>query len=206
MGKAYANKKSKDAQPANEFYPTPKALVYKLLETQELKGVKTILEPCYGEGAISNILKDKGFQVTEKDIIYGNDFLIDNYDGQHFDAIVTNPPFSLFDEFVEKSKQIDCNKIIMIGRCNHFGSHKTNINGIWNNLSDVYIFDRQVAYNKEWREDGLMYCGCLVSGWFVWTKNYTESPKLHIMDVQDWIYQKKKKVNINYKKIKEVNK
>lgn len=195
MGKAFANRKKVSERPKDDFYPTPKGLVYKLLETQELDGYKTILEPAFGEGAISNLLKEKGFIVTEKDLNIGNDFLKEDYTNKSYDAIVTNPPFSLFDEFVQKAKSIDCKKIIMIGRCNHFGSHKTNINGIWNELSDVYIFDRQVAYDREWREDGLMYCGCLVSGWFVWTKGYTGLPKLHILDVQDWIYQKKK-VNI----------
>ena len=202
MGKAYANRKKESERPKGDYYPTPKSLVYKLLETNQLDKCKTILEPAYGSGAISNILKEKGFKVTEKDLIYGNDFLLDDYSNQHFDAIVTNPPFSLYDEFIQKAKTIDCNKIIMIGRTNHFGSHKTNVNGIWKGLSDVYIFDRQVAYDREWREDGKFYCGCLVSGWFIWTKGYTDLPKLHIMDVNNWAYRKSE--NNNKKDIFEV--
>ena len=87
-------------------------------------------------------------------------------------------------------KKIDTDKIVFIGKTNFFGSHKRTTDGIWNGLSDVYIFDRQVAYDREFRADGKMECGCLVTGWFVWTKDYTDSPKLHFIDVQKWIAKK----------------
>ena len=54
----------------------------------------------------SNILKENGFLVTERDLNQGNDFLKDDYSNEHYEAIVTNPPFDLWDAFVEKSKTI----------------------------------------------------------------------------------------------------
>ena len=190
LGKAYASRKPENERPENDFYPTPKGLTYELINTGELEGYKTILEPACGKNAIVDILREYGFDVTARDLILGNDFLKDDYTGQKFDCIVTNPPFDLWNKFVEKAKTIDCKKIIFIGRTNYFGSHDRNVNGIWKELSDVYVFDRQVAYDGEFREDGKMKCGCIISGWFVWTKDYEGNAKLHIIDVQKWIAKK----------------
>lgn len=167
MGKAYANKKKLENKPKNDFYPTPKGLVYELLDTKELNGYKNILEPACGKYAISNVLKEKGYNVTSRDLQYGQDFLKDSYENESYDAIVTNPPFNLWNEFVEKAKSINCKKIIFIGRTNYFGSHSRNIKGVWNELSDVYVFDRQIAYDGLFREDGKAKAGCLITGWFV---------------------------------------
>ena len=197
MGKAYANKNKESDRPDNDFYPTPFGLTYELLNTGVLDGCKKILEPCCGKYAISSILEKNGFDVTSRDLIYGNDFLKDDYSNEKYDAIVSNPPFALWDDFIIKAKSIDANKIVMIGRTNYFGSHSRNINNLWENLSDVYIFDRQVAYDRKPRKDGKMYCGCLITGWFVWTKGYVESPRLHIIDVQKWIVKKNERDSDN---------
>lgn len=191
MGKAYANRKKEELRPENDFYPTPKGLTYELLNTGVLDNCKTILEPCCGQYAISDILSEKGFEVTSRDIIYGNDFLEDDYSEEKYDALVTNPPFKLWDDIVRKAKSIDVQKIVLIGRLNYFGSHSRNTSDLWAGLSDVYVFDRQVAYNTDFREDGKMECGCLVTGWFIWTKGYKGCPKIHILDVQKWIISKK---------------
>lgn len=193
MGKAYANRKKEEIRPENDFYPTPKGLTYELIKTGILNGCKTILEPCCGQYAISNVLLEKGFEVTNRDLIYGNDFLKDDYSSESYDALVTNPPFKIWDDIVKKAKSINVSKIILIGRLNYFGSHSRNISNLWDELSDIYVFDRQVAYNTEFREDGKMECGCLVTGWFVWTKEYRDSPRVHMIDVQKWIISKKEK-------------
>ena len=197
MGKAYANKKKESDRPENDFYPTPGGLTLELINTGELSGYKNILEPCCGQYAISKILEANGFNVTSRDLIYGNDFLKDDYSNEHYDAIVTNPPFCIYDEIIKKAKTIDCQKIICIGRTNYFGSHSRNINGMWDELSDVYIFDRQVAYDRPLRYDGKFECGCLVTCWLVWTKGYKDTPRLHIIDVQEWVYHKPKKSKQN---------
>ena len=186
MGKAYANRKSSDERPENDFYPTPKGLVYELINTGELEGYKTILEPACGKNAIVDILRGYGFDVTAKDLILGNDFLEDDYTGQKFDCIITNPPFDLWNKFVEKAKTIDCKKIVFIGKTNYFGSHERNVSGIWNELSDVYVFDRQVEYRTPQLDIPNFCVGALVTGWFVWTKGYKSEPKIHVIDVQKY--------------------
>lgn len=183
-GKAYASRNKKDDRPESDFYETPKSLVWELLKLPVLSGCKTILEPCCGDYAISSELEKYGYEVTAKDIKYGNDFLEEKY-SEKFDAVVTNPPFSLFTDIVNKAKTVS-NKVVVIGKTNFFGVHSRNIDGFWKHLKDVYIFDRQVEYRTPHREDGLFMVGCLVTGWFVWDMEYLGDPKLHIINVQDY--------------------
>lgn len=185
MGKNFANKKSIELRPKNDFYETPVSLTWELLKTDVLKGVKTILEPCCGKYQISKPLEEAGFKVTSEDICYGQDFLKTKHQKGEFDAIVSNPPFSNFDEIVLKAKEI-CNLVVVIGKVTMFGAHNRNVSGFWNGLKDVYIFDRQVEYRTPHRDDGKFLVGMLVSGWFVFDNNYYGDPKLHMIDVQQY--------------------
>lgn len=186
MGKAYANKKPETERPDNDFYPTPGGLVLELIKTGELDGCKTILEPCCGKYAISKILEENGFNVTSRDLIYGNDFLTDDYSGEHYDAIVTNPPFDIYNDIIRKARSIDCKKVIAICRTNYFASHDRNVTGFWDELSDIYIFDRQVEYRTPQLDIPDFCVGALCTCWAVWTKGYKDLPKIHVLDVQKY--------------------
>lgn len=66
------------------------------------KNIKKIWECCdYGKSKISEVLKNNEFEVFSSDIIHGFDFLKDEPDFE-FDMIVTNPPYSLKDKFLQK--------------------------------------------------------------------------------------------------------
>ena len=177
-GKAYANRKN---GTDNDFFQTPICLTKELIKTGLLFGKKTILEPCCGKGAISNILKDFGFLVDERDLELGNDFLEEEYN-KKYDAVVMNPPFNLWDKFVEKAKTLS-DLVITIGRTNYFGSKSRK----WKHLQYVYIFNRQVAYNEELNSDGLINCGCLITGWFVFNKNYEGEPIIRFIDIDNYV-------------------
>lgn len=192
MGKAYANRKKEADRPENDFYPTPKCLTWELIKTGQLEGCKSILEPCCGQYAISRELENAGFEVTSRDIIYGNDFLLDDYSNEHFDCIVTNPPFSKFDDILRKAKSV-ADKVCIIGRVNYFGAHSRNESHLWEGLEYVYVFDRQVDYTSEFRDDGKVKCGCLVTCWMIFNRGYTGDPKLKIIDVQKYILKKSTK-------------
>jgi len=186
MGKAFGNRKKESERPQNDFYQTPKCMTWELLKLNLFNKNQTILDPCCGQYAISNILKENGFNVDAKDIIYGDDFLRSN---KKYDVIVMNPPFKIWDNFIIKAKE--CASIVCsIGKVNFFGSHKRNITNIWSHLRYIYIYDRQIAYDKPFREDGKVECGMLVSGWFIWDMNYNGYPELHILDMQQYILKK----------------
>lgn len=103
-GKAYANRKSKLLRPKNDLYETPGCLVEELINTGILDDCKTILEPSCGNYAITNVLLSHNKQVDSRDIMYGNDFLQEE-NHKYYDAIVMNPPFTLWDNFLQKAKK-----------------------------------------------------------------------------------------------------
>src|SRR5699024_3232640 len=99
----------------NDYYATPPESTIALLEREKFSG--DILEPCCGEGHISEVLKDYGYDVVSNDLIdrgYGEtneDFL--NSDQLRADNIVTYPPFKYAKEFIEKSLEVTSGKIAM---------------------------------------------------------------------------------------------
>lgn len=92
----------------DDYYATePKATEW-LCRLEQFDG--RILEPSCGEGHMSEVLKEAGYDVVSRDLVdrgYGEvaDFLaIDNvgFDGN----IVTNPPYKFAQKFVEKALSI----------------------------------------------------------------------------------------------------
>lgn len=194
MGKAYANRKAENLRPDNDFYQTPSCMTKEIVEWSLMQFGKDskIFDPCCGKYAIGKVLRNYGYNnLVEKDLMYGYDFLQDNSD-EHYDLIVMNPPFKLFDKFVEKAKQI-ADEVYCIGKPNYFGAHNRNVNGLWDNLQEVFIFDRMIAFDKS-EVNGKVQCGMIVSCWFHWKMNLPEgfsySPRIRILDMQKYIAKK----------------
>lgn len=195
-GKNYANRKPESERPLNDFYPTPRCMVKELIESELSvfnSGIenKIILDPCCGKYAIGNVLREKGIAdyntLIEKDIVYGNDFLLDEYKNP-VDIIIMNPPFKLFDRFVKKSKEIS-EIVCCIGKLNFFGAHSRNVERLWEHLEYVLPFDRQIAFDKP-EVDGKVECGMMITGWFIWNKNYNGLPQIQVIDMQKYIHKK----------------
>lgn len=183
-GKAYVNRKDETRRPESDYYPTPKSLVWELDKLGILDKSVPIYEPAEGEGAITKALTELGYTVSADDIrTTGKDFLENT---KEYPCIVTNPPFSYFDSFVEVAKE--CSPlVIMIAKTNFFGAYGRYKRGIWKGLRDVYIFNRQVDYRTPCRDDGLFHVGNLITGWFVWDRSWKEDYwRTKVVDVQNY--------------------
>ena len=196
-GKNYANRKPESERPLNDFYPTPSCMVKELIESELSvfnSGIenKIILDPCCGKYAIGDVLREKGIAdyntLIEKDIVYGDDFLLDEYK-YPVDIIIMNPPFKLFDRFVKKSKEIS-EIVCCIGKLNFFGAHNRNVERLWEHLEYVLPFNRQIAFDKP-EVDGKVECGMMITGWFIWNKSYNGLPRIQVIDMQKYIQTKK---------------
>ena len=110
--------------------------------------------------------------------MYGEDFL-ESDDGRMYDVVVMNPPFKLFDAFVEKAKRI-ADEVWCIGKLNYFGAHGRNAGGLWNTLDTVYVFDRMIAFDIPEDSEGRVECGMMVTGWFYWKKSWTNLSSLFL--------------------------
>ena len=99
----------------HDFYPTEPKFVGALLRQEDFEG--SILEPACGEGHISKVLEDNGYEVISRDLIdhgygiSGVDFLADKF---ICDNVVTNPPYKHGMEFVQHAIEHTNNKIAML--------------------------------------------------------------------------------------------
>jgi len=204
-GKAYANKRTKEERPIGDFYNTPKSLVWvaKDIIKKEFPSTKhpgimddeslfneTILEPAAGQRfrPIVDVLK-KDYVINPSDL-YDEDpknrfDYLDPLSGIGYSYCITNPPFSLWDDFVNKAKT-HCKKFMFIGRLNYFGTNSRFKSNIWGNLKWVMPFNRYVDYQTPYRLDGLFHVGAMATGWFIWEKGYTNLPMLQILDIQKY--------------------
>ena len=84
----------------SDFYPTPPDATLALIKALNIPDGSRIWEPACGEGHMVRVLEKCGFSVIGTDINMGVDFLRDQY--IPCDWIITNPPFSVADEFINR--------------------------------------------------------------------------------------------------------
>ena len=114
QGGKLAGGNPKNDRVENDFYATNPKAVEMLLKKYTFNA-QTILEPCVGQGHIANTINSfytNKREITGLDLVdrgYPNtivaDFLTYETD-KRFEGIITNPPYSLAKEFVEKGIEL----------------------------------------------------------------------------------------------------
>lgn len=89
----------------SDFYPTPPDVTYALLRFLSLPKDTTIWEPAAGDGDMVQAIWDYGHLVIGTDLRFGYDFLTEPM--KPCDWIITNPPFSLAEEFIKRCVEHD---------------------------------------------------------------------------------------------------
>jgi len=146
----------------NNFVRTPREITEALLKMENFEG--KILEPCCGDGAISEVLKENGFEVKSSDLFdYGYGEIKDLFDIElEQENIITNPPFSLKVDMIEKLLSVTKKKLVLLWYVKNIGNllegrrHK--------NLKTIYIFKKRI----EWKETKIGW----LFAWYVWEKGY----------------------------------
>lgn len=103
----------------NDRYMTPTNAIEPLINLINWDMVDTFLEPCRGTGNIYNCIPP-GVKKYWCEIDEGKDYLAYR-PRQTFDLAITNPPFSLTVQFIDKMLQ-DCGTVIFLQRLNFLGS------------------------------------------------------------------------------------
>lgn len=175
----------------NDYYATDPDAVEKLLDIETFS--HDILEPCCGEGHISSVLERRGHNVKSFDLIdrgYGEggvDFF--EYDTPFDGDIVTNPPYSEAQKFVEHAMDIvtDGHKVAMLlkltflegkGRKAMFAKYPPKV--IYVSSSRIScakngdFIDRDKNGNPILDKDGnIRKIGSAICfAWFIWEKGY----------------------------------
>lgn len=155
----------------DDFYPTPVDATMALCRAEHsaLRAVNdagvTIWEPACGDGAISRIIEGFGFDVVSTDLvdrgfgIGGVDFL--NCDDPMGGAVITNPPFSMAIDFLERSIALCPRYVAMLLKSTFFHAEKRR--------GFFYAHPPTVIYPLTWRLDFLgLGRPTLECAWFVW--------------------------------------
>ena len=172
----------------NDYYATPPSSTEALLEKVRFKG--SFLEPCVGGGHIAEVIKEHypnevlyGMDLVDRGYPKTNvaDFLEYDFKEQKFDNIVTNPPYSLAQEFLEKGMTVLNNngKIAMFLKIQFLEGAKREKMFKKYPPRYVYVFTKR---QNPWRngkpidEKGKPWSGTMCFAWFVWEKGFKGEP------------------------------
>ena len=120
-----------------------------------------IWECASGRGNLTNALRGHGYSVISSDILTGQDFCV--YKPDVFDAIVTNPPFSLKQEFLERA--------YILGKPFAFLLPLTTFEGLRRQALfrkygiEVILFDKRVNFETP---SGKGSGSWFATAWFTW--------------------------------------
>ena len=163
----------------DDFYATPEGTTRALLAVEEI--VYPAWEPACGQGHISKLLD--GGLVFSSDLVdrgYGvvKDFLEDDGESSA-ETIITNPPFSLFQEFAEKGLKVAGKKVILFGKLQALEGSKRATFMQNSPLKTVYVFKKRqnpLRNGSPVDENGKPWASTMAFAWFVWEIGYTGEP------------------------------
>lgn len=140
---------SSPGRPADDFYPTPPEATEALLRVETFEG--QIWEPACGDGAMSRVLENHGHDVYSTDLIdrgYGVapvDFLTSTHRCAN---IVTNPPFTLAQPFVEHALSLTTGKVAMLCKLQFLEGAKRRKMFESTPLARVWVFSKRISLTR----------------------------------------------------------
>lgn len=184
----------KNGRVDNDFYATDPAAVNMLFDALATVGCPverpvSFMEPCVGNGNIAGrVLQmypsitdtafvdvvDRGYPGTELE-----DFLAKDFGDRRFDLIVTNPPYSLALEFVQKCREllVDGGLLAMFLRIQYWEGEKRRADLLASPPVYCFPFAKRMPIWNNGRprdENGKRWATTLCHAWFVWKKGNTE--------------------------------
>ena len=188
-GGQLAGGNSTSKREENDFYATDpqtlKLFLHEFLKDNSLDD-ESILEPACGEGHISKTIKEilPNCEILSTDLIdrgYGQggiDFLTHDY-GRSFGVVITNPPFSLAKEFIEKGLEVSERYVIMLCKIQLLEGAKRKNMFLSTPLKYIYVHTtRQATWKggKPLDPKGRKWSTTMCLAWFVWDKTFEGEP------------------------------
>lgn len=147
-----------ERQP-HDLYPTPAPPIDALLEVMYIPLDSVFHEPCKGAGAIYNRVPCR--ERSHCEINEGSDYL-EHIALWRYDLIITNPPFSLAMEFLQKSLQ-EADTVVYLLRLNFLGSQKRKAFWQANRPSHILVLSKRPSFTGG-GTDSIEYA------WFCWDR------------------------------------
>jgi len=175
MTKGINSKRASSGKIKNGFVETPRYVTEELLKEEKFEG--NILEPCCGKGAISKVLKEQGYKVISSDLIdYGYGEIKDLFSINNvFDNIITNPPFSLQIDMIEKLLSITNNKLVLLWYGKNIGNLVESKRA--KGLKKIILFDKRI----NWKETKIGW----KFAWYIWEKGYEGDVTIKRVNVEE---------------------
>jgi hypothetical protein len=164
-------------RPENDFYPTPPEGTLALLKVEKFGSV--IWEPACGDGAMSKILGEHGYDVVSSDIEprgWGAQMDFLSCSSLAASSIVTNPPFRIAKEFGEHALSLGCEKLALLCKlCFLEGQDRAD----WlatTPLARVWVFKKRLTLYRNGIK--MKNSGMIAFAWFIWERGYSGRPMI----------------------------
>ena len=164
---------------AHDFYPTPPCATEALLAVESFDG--EIWECACGDGAISRVLEAHGHKVRSTDLVdrgYGEtplDFLSVPFTCS-VPNVVTNPPYSLAEDFVRTALNISTVKVAMLLKLTFLEGEKRRRMFESTPLARVHVFSKRLTLTRNGAAMGSS--GMMAFAWFVWQHGFAGRPQI----------------------------
>lgn len=167
----------------DDLYETPPAAVRALLSVETLPRV--LWESACGPGAIVRELEAAGHEVVATDLVdYGwghasrRDFLMERAAPDGVEAVITNPPFKLAEEFAQHALTL-VPRVYLLLRLAFLEGLRWQERGLCNGLTDVHVFAPRLPFMHRHGYDGPVNSNSgMPFAWFCWQRGYAGRPRL----------------------------
>jgi len=180
----------------SDFYETPYSITEHLLKVESFDEDGVVCEPACGAGAITKVLSNKWDQKNIISYDIEKDFLTET---KQYDYIITNPPFSIANDFITKAKTVAKKKFAFLLPLSYLHGKKrydTIYTDLDYGLREVYVFTRYPMLGEKLRDDGKYHTGMMVYAWFVFENKYSGKPNISWIDNNSDVISKKDVVGL----------
>lgn len=155
-----------------DLYETPEWVTEALLPLIP-PHIKTVWEPACGSGKMATVLANHRFAVLATDISKGRDFIAEPR--SLTDAIITNPPFKLAREFIEKTLTLNPPFAAFLLRTDY--DHAKTRQHLFGNCprfaGKLVLTKRIVWFDRPGAAPSYNHA------WFMWNRDHKGPPSLH---------------------------
>jgi hypothetical protein len=171
LGQTFVGRSDRYENKQLDLYETNPIYLDDLFKYEPYTNDGTYYEPCYGVNKyLYKKMSEIGLDVYGDDILENVDFLKCN---NNYDYIITNPPFNLNLEFIEKAFRVSNKKISFLVPLNYLDTMKRF--PVFHNeefpCKSVLIYSKRISFIKggglpEKCITGMSFC------WITWDKSY----------------------------------
>jgi hypothetical protein len=172
------------AERGDDLYETPAVALLPLLRAEPLP--HWLWDPAAGRGAIVDPLRAAGHEVIGSDLVdygrpdffAGRDFLLERKVPDGCQAIITNPPYKLADQFVAHALDL-CPRVMMLLRLAFLESERRTEILERRGLARVWVFRKRLPMMHRDGWQGPKASSAIPFAWFVWDSAHVGPPALH---------------------------